>query len=286
MEGPDGDEGPRVGLIRSAIQSIRCGACEIDAVFMEARGPLPKAAIRGLHQRIKELRQTAESAESAFREWTVELAGGSSTAVRAEHDALRASFELEVANVQKCMVQIANEVKRRKVTKEADLDQNKAGEEAELPATKVPLPPPTSGDVEAPPVRAPARTTQERLTSHASLAGTLQQMASQEEEIVQGTAKRKGQVSEERTDMSNESAKIRGSGASLTTVTVKAMPLHLKCILGVAAVIVGYVFYCHAQFLVLKTSGALVHDLHNPGGAIAPGEEIELMTPAPPRRLR
>jgi len=270
-----------VGLIRSAIRSIRCGAGEIDAVFIEARGPLSKAAIRGLHQRIKELRQTAESAESAFREWTVELAGGSSTAGQAEHDALRASFEIEVATIQACMVKIANEVKRRKVTKSSDPDQSKAGEEPALPVTKVP-PPLCSGDVETPPWRGPPRTTQERLTSHASLAGTLQQIASQEEELGGGAAKRKGQLPEERLDMSDESPKIRGSGKTLAAVTVKAMPLHLKCVLGFAALIVGYVFYCHAQFLVLSTSGALAHNSH---GAMS-AEDIEVMTPAPPRRLR
>mmetsp|Transcript_106481 Transcript_106481/g.206195 ORF Transcript_106481/g.206195 Transcript_106481/m.206195 type:complete len:286 (-) Transcript_106481:95-952(-) len=285
MEDLDGNEGPRVGVIRSAIRSIRCGACEIDAVFMEARGPLPKTAIRGLHQRVKELRQTAESAESAFREWTVELAGGSSTAERAEHDALRASFEIEVATMQTCMAKIANEVKRRKATKQEDPDQSKVEEEPPLPVTKVP-PQPVSADVEAPPWRGPTRTTQERITSHASLAGTLQQIASQEEELGQGTAKRKGQVPEERISMPDEPIKMGGSGTTLAAVTVKAMPLHLKCILGFAALIVGYVFYCHAQFLVLSTSGALAHDPHHSGGAIPPGEEIEVMTPAPPRRLR
>lgn len=286
MEDPDGDEGPRVGLIRSAIRSIRCGACEIDAVFMEARGPLPKEAVRGLHQRIKELRETAESAEKAFREWTVELAGGSSACEREEFDALRASFETEVATIQTCMVKIANEVKRRKVTKQADPDHSKAVEESALPVSKV-LPPPASGDVEAPAWRGPPRTTQERLTSHASLAGTLKQIASQEEELGGGAAKRKGQVPEERLDIYDEPPKTRESSKSLAAVTVKAMPLPMKCVLGFAALIVGYVFYCHAQFLVLTTSGALAHDPHNShGGALPPGEEIEVMTPAPPRRLR
>lgn len=113
----DGD--PRVELIRAAKRTIRAGTEEIDATFSSARGPLSKAVVRDLHRRVKDLRQTAESAEESFRDWTVELAGRGldAAAERALYESLRADFEVEVAGIRLSMSRVADEVKRRQTSK-------------------------------------------------------------------------------------------------------------------------------------------------------------------------
>mmetsp|Transcript_75438 Transcript_75438/g.208165 ORF Transcript_75438/g.208165 Transcript_75438/m.208165 type:complete len:276 (-) Transcript_75438:135-962(-) len=274
----DEDGGPRVGLIRSAIRAIRSGTREIDMVFSEARGPLSKAAVRGLHQRIKELRKTAEAAEGAFRDWTLDLAGRPRDAEHAEHDELRRTFEAQVAAVQLSMTRIAGEVKRRKAAKKAGADdpavESEAGE-AEVPPPPQPEPPLQVAAVAlavpapAPTRNGPVRTAEERASSHAAMASALKLIASQEEEV--------------RLDRSSK----QESHAAVWTSPRPRMPMkekmagmhpYMKYIVGVALVIVGYTLYSHARVLVVMTAGSVPH-------AGTP-EALEAVPPAPPRRLR
>lgn len=110
-----------MGLIRAATRTIHAGVREIDAQLSQVRGPLSKKAIRLLGVKIKELRQTAESAEHAFRDWTVDLTGrpGEGIAEKVEYDALRLAFESEVEGIQRSMLRVADEVKRLQVSKAA-----------------------------------------------------------------------------------------------------------------------------------------------------------------------
>lgn len=266
--------GPRVGQIRSAIRTIRNGTRGVEAVFSEARGPLSKSAVRNLHQRIKELRQTAESAEGAFREWTLDLAGQPRGAEHAEHDALRATFEAEVAGIQQSMLRIAEEVKRRKVAKRASADdaaaESEAGEEPstsastfprELPHTAAP-PPQRSASL---PSQAPARSMEERASSHAAMASTLRLIASQEEEV---RLDRKSRQAEEHVITLGARPDVATKGRS------GGMHPYMKYILGIALVILGYTLYSHARLVIIHTS------MHSPA------ERGEAVPPAAPRRLR
>merc|ERR1719265_2511664 len=70
--------------------------------------------------RLKEMRDTAEKAEDAFRDWTVELTGQVfAEKERIKHGDLRREFEVQVAAVQTCMTRVANEVARRKAHKKS-----------------------------------------------------------------------------------------------------------------------------------------------------------------------
>jgi hypothetical protein len=115
--GPQENDAAQGEKIKEAMYLIQVGTSEINDVFTEARGPLPKKAMKEIHQRIQKMRQAAEAAEDAFRDWTIELGGGASSAKRAAHDNLRARFEVQVQSIQTCMTRVAEEIKRRKVVK-------------------------------------------------------------------------------------------------------------------------------------------------------------------------
>lgn len=112
--------GVRVGLIRAATRTIRSGTREIETQLSQVRGVLSKAAVRDLHKQVKDLRQTAENAEEAFRDWTIELsAKPGADAEKAEYESLRIAFEAEVSGIQRSMTRVAEEVKRRQASKAA-----------------------------------------------------------------------------------------------------------------------------------------------------------------------
>eukprot|EP00747_Dinoflagellata_sp_TGD_P164492 gnl/TRDRNA2_/TRDRNA2_184487_c0_seq1.p1 gnl/TRDRNA2_/TRDRNA2_184487_c0~~gnl/TRDRNA2_/TRDRNA2_184487_c0_seq1.p1 ORF type:complete len:458 (+),score=91.72 gnl/TRDRNA2_/TRDRNA2_184487_c0_seq1:87-1460(+) len=140
--------GHRISRIRTATLTLRNGVSEVDAQFAQARGNLPKAAIKDLHRRVKELRQTAESTEDAFRDWTIDLADRPAALVsaveRTEYDTLRATFELEVSAVEKCMARVVEEVKRRKVQKSSKKEAAAEGEAETAEPTEDSAPPSSS----------------------------------------------------------------------------------------------------------------------------------------------
>lgn len=107
-------------VIRMAIGSIRDGLFEINEQLLNVRGVLSKEEVLKLHMRLKEMRDTAERAEDAFRDWTVELTGQVFVEKeRVMHGDLRREFEVQVAAVQTCMTRVANEVARRKAHKKS-----------------------------------------------------------------------------------------------------------------------------------------------------------------------
>lgn len=119
MSNADDEHDRRIAVIHEAVRVIREGTEEINDVFSIARGPLPKKAMRGLHTRLKDLRHAAETAEDAFRDWTVELTGRPDGVEQREHDELRTTFEVEVAAVQRCVARVAEELRRSKSTPKA-----------------------------------------------------------------------------------------------------------------------------------------------------------------------
>lgn len=133
-------DGPRVGSIRAAVNTIRCGTAEITEVMGASRGTLSKSIIRGLSRRMKDLRQTAEAAEEQFRQWTVDLSDRPSCVERAEHDILRAQFEVEVVAIHKCMKRVADEAVQMKSKKKAaaEVDES-AAEQTEVDEDERPL---------------------------------------------------------------------------------------------------------------------------------------------------
>merc|ERR1719440_2390197 len=147
------EDGPREELIGTAIRTISHGTQEMHATFSQARGPLSKAVIKDLHRRVKDLRQTAESAEDAFRDWTVDLSGRPyERDAKLRFDELRESFEGEVASIQHAMARVADEVKRRQASKAGQSLTEVAS------ATDVEESPPTSASpLAAPPPEAPSR---------------------------------------------------------------------------------------------------------------------------------
>lgn len=117
----DGEGPSPPDVIRHAIGTIRDGLFEINEQLLNVRGILSKDEVLKLHQRLKEMRDTAEQAEDAFRDWTVELTGQVfAEPQRILHGELRREFEIQVAAVQTCMARVGNEVARRKAHKKSE----------------------------------------------------------------------------------------------------------------------------------------------------------------------
>jgi len=338
------DEGdPRVELIRAAKRTIRAGTEEIDATFASARGPLGKAVVRDLHRRVKDLRQTAESAEESFRDWTVELAGRGldAAAERALYESLRADFEVEVAAIRLSMSRVADEVKRRQTSKakacstdaepgdvedghpvpEQQADCARAASEGEqcsaggsdgndtyaTPAASLPAPAPAPTPAPAPetapapeatsngingvkskgssasgasswkafatpssaslprkPGKSSLRSLEAMKTSHATVRGHLQEIASKEREV---------QAEQYQAVVSNKDVGLKKRPEA------GARNIHpfMKYIVWVALCSLGYIVYHEARYLILSTSPSEVlhHDYtglrRSSGEALPPG---------------
>lgn len=275
------DDGPRIGLIRAAVRTIRSGTTEIEGVFDRARGPLTKKSLRGLHQRVKELRQTAEAAEDAFRDWTVELTGRPLAEGRVEHDALRASFEAEVAGIQQCMAKVAAEAELRQVKKakaaapptDTEAEESSAEPAGPEPASavagtsagdaKVSAPSAVTNDSIArrqaphsalastasapagvPPRRSPGWSVEAQVGSHASMANSLQQIASQEEEVRCSSGRRARADKLPMPATSHEPAAIREK--------LSGMPTTIKYVLCIVVCSLALMIYSHARILVVS----------------------------------
>lgn len=281
---------PRGEPIRAAVRMIRSGTREIDEVFASARGPLSKGQIKDIRQRVKELRATAEWAEDAFRDWTVDLSGGGFNVrvERDQHDALRASFEAEVAAIQRSMVRLAEEVKRRQACKDKEKDAPLEYEDSAFPeetketavreepqASSIPSDSrPTTAELVAadsrqsvasrsepyrppPCVAEPSRSAPQRsstpyveakMSSHSALSNTLQNIADVEAQVRGNFKQGKGQIN--------------------MRERIATFPNHMKYLLGIVVISLGYLIWSHARMLVLATDTLHVENVHTlPGGA-------------------
>jgi len=265
------EDGPREELIRAAMRTITHGTQEIHVTFSQARGPLSKAVIRDLHRRVKDLRQTAESAEDAFRDWTVELSGRPyEKEAKLRYDELRASFEEEVSSIQHAMSRVADEVKRRQASKASqlptepahfdissgDLEEPAAAVPIHKPATygaalpEIPRPPPrtpvvmvpsASSGSPAPPRRAPALSGEQAMvSSHSAVARTLQEMSVQDNH------------------WANPSVSVISDGCKLDSGKAdrRGMNPMMKYFLWAALLSLAYVIWVEARYLV----SSIAHD--------------------------
>lgn len=252
------EDAQREELIRTAMRTINHGTQEVHATFSQARGPLSKAIIKDLHRRVKDLRQTAESAEDAFRDWTVELSGKPyEKDGKLRYDELRASFEEEVASIQHAMQRVADEVKRRQASKanaanaETDCEDpptlERLVEPPAPPARTVPAP---GSSPSAPPRRAPtSRSTEAMVSSHAVVANRLQNIASQAD-------RSEGRIVGGPSSSSSISNALGASDSAKTVMRERIKGIHpfMKYIVWIALASLGYIIWVEARYLVLNSA--------------------------------
>jgi hypothetical protein len=263
------EDGSREELIRSAMRTITHGTQEIHATFSQARGPLSKAVIRDLHRRVKDLRQTAESAEDAFRDWTVDLSGRPyEKEAKLRYEELRASFEQEVASIQQSMARVADEVKRRQTSKasqqpmessQSEMEEPPAMPQCPLVASPAPAPGwrspsptpvpaqasvPSTASASAPPSRRvpTTRSDEARMHSHTSLASCLEEIASQEDQTRRRMA--------ENVMIISEGCKMETHGKAALRERIASVHPSMKYIIWVALLSLAYVIWSEARYLM------------------------------------
>lgn len=236
MTNADDENERRVAVIREAVRLISVGTGEINDVFSRARGPLPKKSMRVLHTRLKELRSAAETTEDGFRDWTVELTGKPNEAEQAQHDELRALFEVEVAAIQRCVARIAEELRSGGSRRSAETVPPGGcwGATAKAQSLEATL---SSIGATTMPAAMKARKAEGRLASHARMADALRQIAREEESAceIHNVA--------ESCDEGDQSpvAKPRASAA--------LCPFWVKAMIFIALTSVGYTAWSHARIL-------------------------------------
>lgn len=261
------ENGPREEVIQAAMRTITHGTQEIHATFSQARGPLSKAVIKDIARRVKDLRQTAESAEDAFRDWTVDLSGRPyEKDAKLRYDELRASFEAEVASIQHAMTRVADEVKRRQASKAGQVPAEAVDEEclssiippaAPLPEptppperrAPAPAPVPSAASSSLPPkkVQPPARSAGEaRVQSHATIASCLEDIASQER-----TAR---QIVDSNIHVISEGHSTSKNGKGEVPKRIRDIHPFMKYIIWVALISLAYVIWTEARYLVANTA--------------------------------
>jgi hypothetical protein len=252
------EDGSREEIIRAAVRTISHGTQEIQATFSQARGTLSKAVIRDLHRRVKDLRQTAESAEDAFRDWTVDLSGRPyEKEAKQRYDELRASFEVEVASIQRSMQRVADEVKRRQASKagplSSDAGQAAEPEEPSTPTSPPPEPPhaahrpPVAPSVSVPSASSTPKLprkqlgSEARVYSHASMASCLEEIASQEE--------RSRKYASETVNVISQGCKL-DDGAVPLRDRLRSMPPFMKYIIWASFISLTYMIWSEARYLM------------------------------------